>query len=261
MRIHKSLAAVLLCASAMLAACTVTDTLTYRDIQAEFNQAVQADNQVAVQPFTGSVSNFLYEGVSEQLTDGYIATLDPRLQPNAWLLRSVAEWRTGDFAGAENSAQKGLDHPDLNESSRDHVVLLMIPALVSESFVGERLSESGDELSLQEYEDAFVPDLERASSILSQAKAAIDGATPLDVQYYFEFQVWRLIQNWNIIIGKLGGTADDRNEARDNGLQQLRADGLIEEEVESLPDAAAAVRTSIPDAHPLHTLIQVLSQQ
>ena len=259
MRIHRSLAAVLLCASAMLAACTVTDTLTYRDIQSEFNQAVQADNQVAVQPFTGSVSTSLYQGVSEQLTDGYIATLDPRLQPNAWLLRSVAEWRTGDFTGAENSAQRGINHPDLNENSRDDVVLRMIPALVSESFVGQELQQA-PEISPARYESDFANDLNRASRALSTAKAATNEATPADVQYYLDFQVWRLIQNWNIVIGRIAAEADERNEVRDAAKQRLNEDGLITGDG-SLTGAAASLAETIPSSHPLKALIEVLSRQ
>ena len=259
MKIHKSLAAVLLCASAMLTACTVTDTLTYRDIQSEFNQAVQADNQVSVQPFTGSVSTSLYGGVREQLTDQYIATLDSRLQPNAWLLRSVAEWRTGALREAEGSAQNGLDHPSLNENSRDHVVLLMIPALVSESFVGKQLQQT-PEISPADYEEKFAADLSRASQTLSAAGAAITEAIPADVQYYLDFQVWRLVQNWNIIIGRITGEADQRNEIRDAAKARLSEDGLIEEDG-SLTGAAASIAERIPSSHPLSALIQVLLQQ
>lgn len=264
MRIHKSLASLLLIASAILAGCILTPvatTFTYRDIQGEFNQAVQADNQVAVQPFTGSVSTSLYEGVNEKLTDEYVASLDARLQPNAWLLRSVAEWRTGDFAEAENSAQKGLDHPNLSESSRDQVALLMIPALVSESFVGKQLRQAPEEISPDDYDETFAGDLNRASKALGMARNAMAEATPVDVQYYFEFQVWRLLQNWNIIIGKISGEAEQRNEIREAALQQLRTDGLIGEEDQSMAKAAGSVEERIPTSHPLNALIQVLSQQ
>jgi len=170
-------------------------TLEYRQIQNDFNRSVEADN--AGNPFVSQHGQVL-----ESLTPDYIRQLDPKLRPNAWMIRSVSAWRAGSNDVATAASRKGLDEPTLVAGSRDHVVLQMIPALVIDSDLNRRWIEGGRTLDASNYvtlyETAgFVQAWRQLSGPASQA---INAATPEEVVDYFHYQRWRLILNWTAVI-------------------------------------------------------------
>jgi len=109
----------------LLAGCR---TLDYRHVQSDFDHAVVEEMQRSASPFID-----WYRNVSDTLTPEYISKLDPKLRPNAWMLKSVSQWRSSDLTAARGSAKQGLGEANLIQGSRDDVVLTMIPALVVDS--------------------------------------------------------------------------------------------------------------------------------
>jgi hypothetical protein len=189
---HYRSAALLALLAVLLTAC---GTLEYRQIQSEFNQAVQADNSGV--PFTDQHANIL-----DQLTPDYIQGLDPRLRPNAWLLRSVSAWRMGSNDVALVSARQGLREPTLAAGSRDQVVLEMIPALVIDSDLNRRWIEAGRTLTGPEYSATYETTgfVQAWRQLSGPASEAVSQATPAEVIAYLHYQRWRLILNWAAVI-------------------------------------------------------------
>jgi hypothetical protein len=113
---------------ALLAALTLTGcrVLEHRHVQRDFEDAVRAES--AQEPF-----NTGYEYVLETVTPEYIAKLDSRLRPNAWMMRGMAAWRLKEYTSALECYTKGEQEPALVRGSRDDIVLNLLPALVIDS--------------------------------------------------------------------------------------------------------------------------------
>ncbi|HAB18639.1 MAG TPA: hypothetical protein DCE44_19630 [Verrucomicrobiales bacterium] len=178
-------------------------TLSYREIQSDFNQSVQADNSGT--PFTDQHSTVL-----QNLTPEYISKLEPKLRPNAWMLRSVSAWRTGSNSLATESSRKGLEDPNLVPGSRDHVILEMIPALVIDSDLNRRWLDAHRTVSGPEYASTYETEgfVTAWRRLTGPAAKAINNATPEAVVAYFHYQRWRLILNWAAVIGSVRPRAD-----------------------------------------------------
>src|SRR5262249_4294421 len=132
-----------------LAVLTSCRTLEYRQVQSQFQEAVLADNSGT--PFTHQ-----HEDIVDHLTPEYIAGLDPKLRPNAWMLRAVSAWRAGLTNDvAQQSAQQGLADTNLVAGSRDQIVLTMIPALVVDSDLLRRWLAADRTLTQDVYEGTF----------------------------------------------------------------------------------------------------------
>jgi hypothetical protein len=215
-------------------------TLEYRQVQRDFEAAVRADNE-------GSVFTDLHQGIVAQLTPEYIASLDERLRPNAWLLRAVSAWRSGDFAVARASAQRGLSEPKLVAHSRDDVLMSMIDALVVDSDVRQRWL-AADRVATAETYSGYERDFKVALEQLAKAGAKISAPTPDSVQAYYHYQRWRILQNWSQVISRIDPkTPDVMLSALDRATAHLG----------QTPQKAAEVeRDMLPADHPLRALIR-----
>src|SRR6185503_20575877 len=89
-------------AIALVLAVTSCRTIQYREIQSDFERAVEAENARNESPFVD-----WYRGVSDTLTEDFINSLDEKLRPNAWMLRGMSESRSGSYSNATVSATKG----------------------------------------------------------------------------------------------------------------------------------------------------------
>jgi hypothetical protein len=219
--------------------------LEYREIQRDFDQAVRTDN-------AGTPFSRMHEDVVERLTTNYISRLDPKLRPNAWMLRAVSAWRAGLAKLAEDSAQNGRKEPALVPGSRDDVVLAMIPALVVDSelqrdWLGAKRVVTAE--AYAQYQKGFRAALNQFSE---EAEAHFNEKTPTDALAYYRYQRWRLIQNWAAVISSVTPTTA-RVEAQDKATQFLGTRDLIE--------AANAERDKIPGDHPLRALIRAQGGQ
>ena len=235
--------AALVAALTLASACT---TLDYRSVQGQFVDAVAADNAWSVSPLGGSAAQGLYRGIHAELTDEYIAGLDARLQPNAWLLRAVSAWRLGDFSDARTSAATGVDNlPDTQRGSRDHVMLAMLDGLVIDSDLLVKYRSLSGKVTLDVYQSSFSPDFETGLKALDDGFKQTGPATPPEIGWYYHYHRWRLIQNWRTVVNSIE-------------IDQDRATAKADAEAkvgQKLHDAMKAELDEIPDNHPLHLLI------
>lgn len=242
MNTHRRLTSWLLTIVIALAAvgCTTTE---YRQIQSDFEQAVRSDNaQLALIDRSG----LLYEAVATELSDQRIAELDEKLRPNAWLLRSFSEWRSGKLTEARASAQKGLD-ANPQAGSRDDVLLHLMPALVIDSEIMTAWAGAGKVTDPANYNASQKRDFETALEKLDDATETFGLNTPQSTKHYVEYQRWRIIQNWREVISRIED-GPTRIDAKDAALVNGK----------TLKAAAEAAKNSIPPDDPLR--LQIIEQ-
>ncbi|MBN8247490.1 MAG: hypothetical protein J0L84_08610 [Verrucomicrobia bacterium] len=250
-----------------LAVLTGCSTLQYREVQNRFEQAVQSDNQRFADPFVEVTHQ--YQAVAGELSPDFIAALDPRLQPNAWTLRAVSQWRAGEFTNALASATLGqavLAQLGAGEErwkhSRDAVILTMVPGLVEDSRVRLRLESGGRDdvrASYRWYESRF----QTALRAMAEARDLANPMTPPEVSQYWSYQAWRILNNWQIVLSNLSlaeaSTSSSASEADQivkntvGSTSRLNAAGL--------EPAIANARKSVPEASPLAQLMALESQR
>jgi hypothetical protein len=242
-----------------LAAAAGCSTLRYRSVQSEFEAAVRSDNERASMPFT-EVSS-AYQAVADQITPRYIAQLDPKLRPNAWTLRSVSLWRSGEAAAAISSSYEGLaeisrikDSSPQIEHGRDSILLTMVPGLVEDSRLRQRLAQDGTNHLAAEYAE-YAAKFKTAVRALAEAQAKASASTPVEVLHYWDYQCWRVLANWLYVIGKLpwDRLADANKEADAFVKTTLAGAGLAD--TATLAKAMDSAETSLPDGHPYRMLI------
>jgi hypothetical protein len=226
-------------------------SLKYPGIQRDFEEAVRLDNGASVQPFTEGSTDDLYNDISKQLSKEYIAKLDARLRPNAWLLRSFSAWRSGDLKTARKDAITGLGEAELQPGSRDQVLLNLMPALVIDSEINEKWDKAGRKVPAQDYQDYeadFVTAIKKADAV----EKVRTQATPLSALYYVKYQRWRILQNWRVLIASIPDRTA-RNKARNSAKTKLGG--------ADLKIAAASARDAIPPGHQLRALIAAQEAQ
>ena len=219
-------------------------TVEFRRVQSDFEAAVKADNAASVSPFTEVADS--YAGVLAKLTPAYIAGIEPRLRPNAWMLRAVSAWRSRLPEVARESRRQGLADPNLAAHSRDAVILRLIPALLIDSDLEQRYRLAQGAVSTNAYRE-FEKDFATALGELESARREIAESTPDATRWYVEFQHWRLLQNWRVTLAHL---PKDDVEARDRARES--ASKLVGEE---LAAAADRHKRAIPPGHELSALI------
>jgi len=223
-------------------ACT---TLDYRSVQGEFADAVTADNALSVSPLGGNAADGLYRSIHDELTDAYIAGLDARLQPNAWLLRAVSAWRLGDFSDARTSAAKGLGKlSDAQKGSRDHVMLAMLDGLIIDSDLLAKFRALDKKVTLNVYQSTFSPDFDTALKALDNGFSQAGPATPPEVGWYYHYHRWRLLQNWRTVVNRIND--------QDKATAKADAEGKVGQDLRQAMDQE---KGKIPANHPLHLLI------
>jgi hypothetical protein len=258
---------------ALATAAVSCTALRYRAIQDDFNHAVEMDNESAMGRY-GSSQVFVdpgYDEVISNLSDRYIAALDPKLQPNAYMLRAVSEWRLArsqisyDAASpyldaSLRSARAGLKDPGPQLHSRDHVILRILPALLIDTEIEKRFNDLDRKLSAAQYEQTpgFKSLFDQAFRQVQAGKNAIGLATPEGVRYYVIFQRWRLMDNWRTVINGLfaePGAVPNTDDLRDKA--SIEAAGLLA--VKSLDAEMREIQKSIPADDPIRKLMDALS--
>jgi hypothetical protein len=241
--------------SFLLSSCAAMD---YRAIQAQFDRAAQIDNGNSASAYTEATvfTEPGYDVVLQQLTPAYINALDQRLRPNAWLLRAVSQWRTGRLEAARNSARMGLAEPDLQEQSRDKVILLMIPGLVIDAELEKQWKAAGRTFTATQYAEVG-KNYCTIFGTFDIAEAAMGPATPPSIRHYLSYQRWRVLQGWRSVINSIdseaGASADDeQRRALDNAADCTGG--------KSLKEMAGAMAASIPQGHPLRELMSTGSR-
>lgn len=227
-------------------------TLDYRRVQTAFEAAAQGDNNTwgSALTETNPMTDPGYQPVLEALTDSRIGGLDAKLQPNAWLLRAVSEWRTGRLTNALVSAQKGLDAGP-QEHSRDKVLLSLVPALVIDAEIMQAWRQSGRAMNTNKY--AVVErDFATAFQAFDRVESAFGPGTPPSTQVYCSFQRWRALHNWQTVINTLREGATAQNQAFERAKRHFQG--------RDLDTVATETKGKIPAGHPLHQLIEALER-
>lgn len=279
------------CVSAMLAA-PACKVVQYRQIQATFDAAAQADNlrsADSIGSLTGGDKR-MYQQVIDRLPNDYIDTeVDEQFRTNAYMIRAVAEWRTGQFGAADKTAKRGLRGADAVAKDRDEVVLRMIPALVIDEEQQINFMAAGGRLTKAQY-DAYAKAYLTAHDELLRVAAAIGAPVLPDVRYFVAYHHWRILQNWRLVVDQVepennllhmwlhtttcvdlckraGASAcPDRpaQPAAGTRASELAQDHPLYVANQAcdgkwlLRDVAKAYAKTIPDAHPLRRLIVVL---
>lgn len=233
-------------------------TVTYRDIQKDFNEAVQAENVQSVEAI-GSISSSPlagYEDVRDRLDDKYIQSLDPRLKMNAYAMKAVAEWRTGKLSEAKQTAATGLALGNVPSSPRDKMVLLIIRPLVNDQDLRVRYRQLPEpkRVSLTEYKNIYAKDFADAAAALKNAAAQAPPDLPEEVVFYVYYQRWRVLQNWNTVINHLWDGKDFKSEESTKIQDQARKDANLEDEIDKQKE-------KIPQGHWLRNYMEIKEKQ
>ncbi len=243
----------LIWASILMATTVGCSTLQYRTVQSRFEEAVRADNDQPAMPFTDAVHR--YQAIAGELTPEYIAHLDPLLQPNAWTIRAVSQWRAGEYSPAVQSAGEGLTEiakqqptaPQL-EQGRDGIILTMLPGLVEDTRLRDRFKAEGAADVAAHY-DEYAAKFQTAVRALTEARGKEGPATPGEVIAYWNYQAWRVLENWLFIIGQL--PLDDQpapNRDADAFVKSNFANGSLSSAT-TLPKAIEAIEAVLPAAY------------
>ncbi len=210
-----------------------TSLLDYTKVRDKYEAAARADNLDQ-----GGISGppAAYSEVAGTLTPVFITGLpDPKLKPTAWMMRSVSEWRTSSFSPALSSAGNGISAGP-EAGTRDHILLLMLPALVADSELVRDWQAAG-----QAYDMSTYPKVERGYSStlnqLAEAEAAFGPSTSGDTKVMFYLHKKRLLLNWDKIIRTLKTDAETQKQAKEDAGAHLG--------VPTLFDAVTAVNTKL----------------
>jgi hypothetical protein len=228
---------------ALLAVLTLSGcrVLEHRHVQRDFEDAVRAET--AQDPF-----NTGYEYVLETVTLEYIAKLDARLRPNAWMMRGMAAWRLKEYTSALECYTKGEQEPALVRGSRDDIVLNLLPALVIDSEqMDQPTARTNSPLSATEYEP-FQAAYKLAIERLKSVHGRLGPNTPEDVTAYYFYQRWRILQHWASLITRI--------DSRDPNAQKAALDKADQALGMSLEQAVQQARDKVPASHPLRALIR-----
>jgi hypothetical protein len=239
--------------------------VTYRDIQKDFNSSVQADSTRTVEGTGSLTSSSLvgYEQVLDKLDDTYLQSLDPKLKMNAYAMKAVAQWRTGRLAEAKQSANTALALKNLPPSPRDQMVLLIIPPLVNDQNLHSRYRQLPEpkRVNWMDYKNIYEKDFADAAAELKSAAAQASPDLPVDMLIYVEYQRWRVLRNWGIVLNELSD--GDKKESLDSikirNQARVHAKGLLNG-VE-LSDEAKTQKEKIPEGHWLRPYIEYKEKQ
>jgi hypothetical protein len=213
-------------------------TVNYKNIQNDFNKAVQADNLQSYDPqMLGTLTTTYqqtYEDVLQRLNEPYIQSIDSRLKMNAYTMKAISQWRTGKLDEAQQTAARGQTQPVVG--ARDKMVLLILPALIADQKLTQKY-RLGRKVSLEDYKKNYEAEYSQAVSSLKEAIRQIPPDLPENMVNYVHYQRWRILNNWGTVIASIVGLeagidAIDRATNLLNGVPLLDE---IKKEKESVP--------------------------
>ncbi|HEV7732109.1 MAG TPA: hypothetical protein VGR62_08100 [Candidatus Binatia bacterium] len=225
-------------------------TFQYRAVQSNFMEAAHLDNLATVDPLSESTAEASYASIVTELTPEKIAGLDPKLRGNAWVIRGYSQWRSGQYAGAVTSAESGLATDALGP--RDRVLLTLLPALAVDSEVKVAWAAKLPSLTEADYAP-LGKDFATAYRQVTKARGLYDQSTAPSTKYYVAYQEWRLVNDWQIVIGTLDRESEV-SAARAGA--RAAAETILGGKFAVVLDAA---RESIPKGHPLREMIAAQS--
>ena len=236
-------------------------TVTYRNVQKDFNDAVQADNLPSTTAI-GSISSSPlagYEDVLVILDDKYIQSLDPKLKMNAYAMKAVSQWRTGKLAEAKETAATGLALANVPSSPRDRMVLLIIKPLVNEQDLRFRYLKLREpqRLTETEYQQTYAKDFADIAAELKDAAAQVTPDLPPDVLYYVYYQRWRVLQDWDMVISHLWDGRDFHSDDSNKIQERAFKDAATDLNVADFKQEIENQKEKIPPGHWLRRYMEI----
>lgn len=210
-----------------------TSLADYQNIRAKYEAAAEADN-LGDGEIRGAANG--YTQVVTTITPAFIVGLpDDKLRPTAWMMRGISEWRTGGFKPALRSASDGLSaQPETG--NRDHILLLMLPALVTDSELVRDWQAAGQSYTPDAYAQVE-SGYKSAMTTLASAESAFSSVTSDDIKKLFYLHKKRLLLNWDKIIRTMAADAETKKQAKAVAGSHLG--------VSTLFDAVIAVNNSL----------------
>ncbi len=241
----------LFCLAIFVTSCA---TLTYRDIQNNFNIAVQADNLNSVSPQTDPQA--VYRGVIDDLTkekSKIINELDNKLKANAYVLLAISQWRVEEFVAAKKSLIAANDQKFC--APRDKVLIKTIPVLIDEKELMTTYHQTS-KLSLEKYKTVnFQKLFINFNKKLDDATNIIGKDTPDPIIWYVHYHQWRILNNWKSIIFKIRSNkpnAEEPDHAEDRKTAKKDAEVALGMKIS---DLIQQQKEKIPETHPLRKMI------
>jgi hypothetical protein len=215
-------------------------TINYKNIQEDFNKAVQADNIQSYDPqMLGTLTTTYqqnYEDIIQRLNDPYIQSIDPRLKMNAHTMKAISQWRTGKLDEARQTVALAQAQSEAVAGPRDKMVLLILPGLIADQELTKKF-RLVRKLSGEDYQKYYEKEYYKAVSSLKEAIKQIPVELPENMVNYVHYQRWRVLTNWKIVIASIVGL-NQRKVAIDRAADLLKTTSLDDEitkEKDSIP--------------------------
>lgn len=219
----------------LLGCAQIQPVLDLQQVQTQFDAAVKQDNLATV----GGSGTGDYARILASLDPAQIEKLpDAQLKANAWMMRGISEWRTGNFTAAQDSAAAGLRAGPL-QHSRDHILLLILPALAIDGQLVQDWKKAGKSFTPAQYTASAEKDYPTALDRLDQARGQLADATDDETRHLLAYHRWRMLLNWDAIINRLDAPEAEQDAAAQRAA--ARFDGR------SLSKLARATREAIPE--------------
>ncbi len=241
-------------------------TINFRDIQRDFNKAVEADNTETYGPQNlGTLTTTYqqnYEDILQRLSEPYIKGLDDRLKMNAYTMKAVSQWRTGKLDEARQTISQS--QPDSAVGARDRMVLMILPALIDDQELTRKYLRLPlpRQVSWEDYEKYYKKGYYQGVWALKEAIRQIPPELPENMVYYVHYQRWRILNNWNIVATSLKAgkqkSEDDQIEA-DKDLRVKAGNGAKDLLGDSLEKEIQKEREAVPETNPLGKLMRSLT--
>lgn len=256
----------------------------YQDIQKDFTKAVESDNIQSYDPqMLGTLTTTYqqnYESVLERLNEPDIQKIDRRLHMNAYTMKAISQWRTGKLKEARDTVALAQGKPELTVGPRDKVVLMILPALITDQELTQRYRRipltrpvtSDDQggppknqrvpltrqVTPDDYEKNYVKKYAETAAALKEAIRQFPPDLPEDMLYFVHYQRWRILNNWNIVSTSLKAAKQkdpDTQMVADRDLRLNAYQNIKNNLGASLEDEIQKEKESVPQTNPLWNLM------
>jgi hypothetical protein len=248
----------LILVSTFLISCS--STLTYQDIQKDFNNSVQLEKINSVEGIGAMTSSSLagYEQVIDKLNNQYLQSLDPSLRLNAYAMKAVAQWRTGRLTEAKRTAATALAFENLPSNPRDKMVLVIIGPLVNVQDLSLKYRQVPEpkKIAWNDYKNIYEKDYADAASDLKSAVVLAPPDLPDDMLFYVHYQRWRVLQDWRIVSLKLWDGKDWHSEESKRIRNQAQVDASVLLNGVELSEEVVKEKQRIPEGNWLRGYIE-----
>ena len=226
----------------------IVETIQYAGVQKEFRECAAQDNQLRIgakdeQAITNQMKS-CYANVVSELKDLDSGQLDSEtLRANAYLLRGISQWRTGDLKGAASSASAGRSQHNMIAGSRDHLFLLLLPGQIANTKMMQAWRSADKKMDTSNHA-TLESHFEDAGRAIRAAERAIQASSSNGAKRYVHSEKARILRNWETMINLSLLTENEQQDAHRKAGNAFQEGKILEEiiaEAQSKAGVAAAV--------------------